>query len=111
MGKCKLLEGGGNRYEETAGQKGISEPAGVEWMRAAGGVWHTGGAVGTAHAKGYQLWIALPPEMENIEPEAQYLGGEHFQSHGPARVILGRHGEAASKVTAPTTIKYLEVKQ
>ncbi len=104
-----LLLEGRISYEETSGTKGIIEPAGVEWMRAAGGVWHTGGAVGTAHAKGYQLWIALPTEMENIEPEAQYLGGEHFQSHGPARVILGRHGEAASKVSAPTTINYLDV--
>ncbi len=96
-------------YEETSGTKGIIEPGGVEWMRAAGGVWHTGGAVGTARIKGYQLWIALPPEMESIEPEAQYFGGEHFQSQGPARVILGRHGEAASKVSAPTTINYLDV--
>jgi len=47
--------------------------------------------------------------MESIEPEAQYLGGEHFQSHGPARVILGRHGAAISKVAAPTTMNYLDV--
>jgi len=96
-------------YEETSGTKGIIEAGGVEWMRAAGGVWHTGGAVGTAHAKGFQLWVALPPEMENIASEARYLGREHFQSHGPARVILGRYGEAASKVSAPTTINYLDV--
>jgi PAS domain S-box-containing protein len=68
-----------------------------------------GGAAGTKRAKGYQLWVALPPEMESMESEAQYLGGEHFRSHGPARVILGRHGEAASKVSAPPTINYLDV--
>jgi redox-sensitive bicupin YhaK (pirin superfamily) len=78
-------------------------------MRAAGGVWHTGGVAGTARAKGYQLWVALPLEMESIESEAQYLGGEHFQSHGPARVILGRLDEATSKVPAPATINYLDV--
>ena len=96
-------------YEDTSGAKGIIEPTGVEWMRAAGGVWHTGGVAGTTRAKGYQLWIALPPEMEGIEAEAQYLGGEHFQSQGPARVILGRYGEAISKVSAPPTINYLDV--
>jgi len=96
-------------YEETSGTKGIIEPGGVEWMRASGGVWHTGGAVGTARVKGYQLWIALPPEMESMEPEAQYLGGERFRSHGPARVILGRHGEAASEVPASATMNYLDV--
>jgi redox-sensitive bicupin YhaK (pirin superfamily) len=96
-------------YEETSGTKGTIEPGGVEWMRAAGGVWHTGGVAGTARAKGYQLWIALPPEMESIEPEAQYLGAQHFQADGPARVILGRHGETASKVAAPATSNYLDV--
>ena len=96
-------------YEDTSGAKGIIEPGGVEWMRAAGGVWHTGGPVGTARVKGFQLWVALPPEMENIASEARYLGGEHFQSRGPARVILGRLGEAASKVPAPAGMNYLDV--
>jgi len=104
-----LLLEGRIAYEETSGTKGVIEPGGVEWMRAAGGVWHTGGAVGPARAKGYQLWIALPPEMESIESEAQYLGGEHFRSQGPARVILGRHGDAVSKVSAPPTINYFAV--
>jgi len=103
-----LLEGQVS-YEETSGTKGIIEPGGVEWMRAAGGVWHTGGVAGTARAKGYQLWVALPPEMESIESEAHYLGGEHFQSQGPARVILGRLGKATSNVPAPATINYLDV--
>jgi redox-sensitive bicupin YhaK (pirin superfamily) len=96
-------------YEETSGTKGVIDAKGVEWMRAGGGVWHTGGAVGTARVKGYQLWIALPPEAESIDSEAQYLGGEHFRSHGPARVILGRLGAASSKIPAPTTINYLDV--
>ena len=104
-----LLLEGQIAYEDTSGAKGIIEPGGVEWMRAAGGVWHTGGVVGTTRAKGYQLWVALPPEMESIESEAQYLGGKDFQSHGPARTILGRYGAATSKVSAPTTINYLDV--
>src|SRR5882672_6433227 len=39
-----LLLEGRISYEETSGTKGIIEPGGVEWMRAGGGVWHTGGA-------------------------------------------------------------------
>src|SRR3989454_10419011 len=96
-------------YEETSGTKGIIDPGGVEWMRASGGVWHTGGVAGSARAMGFQLWVSLPTEMENIASDARYLGREHFQSHGPARVILGRLGEAASKVPAPTTMNYLDV--
>jgi redox-sensitive bicupin YhaK (pirin superfamily) len=104
-----LLLKGQISYEETSGTKGIIEAGGVEWMRAAGGVWHTGGAVGAERARGYQLWIALPPEMESIEAEAQYLERKEFQSQDPARVILGRYGEFASKVSAPRTINYLDV--
>jgi redox-sensitive bicupin YhaK (pirin superfamily) len=96
-------------YEETSGTTGVIDPGGVEWMRAGGGVWHTGGAIGATRVKGFQLWIALPPEMESIEPEARYLGREQFQSVGPARVVLGRLGEAMSKIPAPTTMNYLDV--
>src|SRR2546430_12735318 len=91
-----VLEGQAS-YEETSGTKGVIEPGGVEWMRAAGGVWHTGGAVGTARVKGYQLWIALAPEMQGLESQAQYLGSEHLQSQGTASAIPGRPGEASSK--------------
>ena len=96
-------------YEETSGTKGVVDTRGVEWMRAGSGVWHTGGAAGTARVKGYQLWIALPPEMESLPAQAQYLSREHFQSDGPARVILGRYGSAASKLPAPKTLNYLDV--
>src|SRR2546427_10599352 len=96
-------------YEETSGTKGIIDPGGVEWMRASGGVWHTGGVAGSARAKGFQLLVALPPEMENIASEARYLGREHFLSHGSAPVILGRLGEASSKVPRPRKLKHLEV--
>jgi len=81
--------------------KASSIPAGFEWMRASGWRWHTGGVAEARAPRAFQLWVALPPEMENIAPEARYLGREHFQSHGPARVILGHHGEAASEVPAP----------
>jgi redox-sensitive bicupin YhaK (pirin superfamily) len=96
-------------YEETSGTTGVIDPGGVEWMRAGGGVWHNGGATGTVRVKGYQLWIALRADMESADAEAQYLGPQHFERSGPARVILGRYREAASKLPAPATINYLEV--
>jgi redox-sensitive bicupin YhaK (pirin superfamily) len=96
-------------YEETSGTTGVIDPGGVEWMRAGGGVWHNGGATGSARVKGFQLWIALPAEMEALEAQAQYLGPREFPRKGPARVILGRYGQAASQVPAPATINYLEV--
>ena len=96
-------------YEETSGTTGIIEAGGVEWMRASGGVWHTGAAVGSGRTRGYQLWIALPPELENAEPEARYLGRERFLPRGPARVIIGRQADVTSDVPAPAGINYLDV--
>jgi len=93
-------------YEETSGTSGVIDPGGVEWMRAGGGVWHNGGATGNARVRGYQLWIALPADME---PQAEYLDAARFRTSGPARVILGRYGEAASEIPAPKTINYLDV--
>ena len=105
-----LLLNGQLWYEETTGVKGVIRPGGVEWMRAGGGVWHTGGAEGSERIKGYQLWVALPPDLENGPAQSQYLGSDEFQSHGPARVILGRHGNATSRVAAPETMNYLDVR-
>ena len=96
-------------YEETSGTKGVIDSGGVEWMRAGGGVWHTGGAAGTARVKGFQLWLALPRDQELAPAEAQYLGREQLQSEGPARVILGEYGKAASRIPAPKNLNYLDV--
>jgi redox-sensitive bicupin YhaK (pirin superfamily) len=51
--------------------------------------------------KGYQLWIALPPEEENSDSEARYVDASRLRKNGPARVILGRYGNVASEVHAP----------
>ena len=104
-----VLLTGSVSYEDSTGAKGVLEAGGVEWMRAGGGVWHTGGFAGAERVKGYQLWVAFPPELEHSPAEAQYLGAEEFQRRGPARILLGRHGNAASKVSAPPTMNYFEV--
>ena len=103
-----LLEGRLS-YEETSGTKGFIDAGGVEWMKAGGGVWHTGAPVGTARVQGFQLWIALPPELENTEPQARYLDAADVARHGPARVILGRYGDIESAIPAPVNINYLAV--
>src|ERR1700688_402614 len=79
-----VLLAGSVSYEDSTGAKGVIAPGGVEWMRAGGGVWHTGGFAGAERVRGYQLWVALPPELEHSPAEAQYLGAEAFQRHGPA---------------------------
>src|SRR5271163_2496985 len=51
-----LILSGQAFYKETTHREGVIEAGGVEWMRASGGVWHTGGMSGTERIKGFQLW-------------------------------------------------------
>ena len=102
-----VLHEGAIEYQETTGVKGILSADGIEWMRAGGGVWHTGAAL--QQAKGFQLWIALPEELENSPSQSHYLSAEQVPEEKPARVILGSHGRAKSSILSPEGINYLDV--
>jgi redox-sensitive bicupin YhaK (pirin superfamily) len=96
-------------FAETTGRQGTLGAGGVEWMRAAGGVWHCGSMEGERRVVGFQLWIALGPELESGSPESYYLNDEEVPADGPVRVVLGRHGKVASPIPAPPGINYLTV--
>jgi redox-sensitive bicupin YhaK (pirin superfamily) len=100
---------GDSFYEETSGQTGVLRAGDVEWMSAGGGVWHRGGPTGEDDVKGFQLWIALPPEHENDTPRSQYLHTRDVASVGPAKVLLGQYGDAASQIESTPSINYLAV--
>jgi redox-sensitive bicupin YhaK (pirin superfamily) len=102
-----VLHEGAIEYEETTGAKGILPADGIEWMRAGGGVWHTGAAL--QQAKGFQLWIALPEELENLPSQSHYLSADQVPEEKPARVILGSYGRAKSAILSPERINYLDV--
>src|SRR5580698_6214679 len=79
-----LILGGQAFYKETTDQEGIIDTGGVEWMRASSGVWHTGGFHGNQTIKGFQLWVAMPAELELAAPDSQYLAVTDFKTVGPA---------------------------
>jgi redox-sensitive bicupin YhaK (pirin superfamily) len=99
------------RYDDPQAGQGTIDYGGVEWMRASGGVWHgnelSAGASPTV--QGFQLWLALPPEVENAEVDSQYVEANSTPSVGPARIILGEYQGVASPVRAPAGINYLLV--
>jgi redox-sensitive bicupin YhaK (pirin superfamily) len=98
---------GAIRFAETTGQQGVLPAGGVEWMRAGNGVWHTGNAE-PGNVKAFQLWVALPPELENAPNASRYLMPGEVPVVGPARVILGAYGGAQSPIDAPP-MTYLQV--
>jgi redox-sensitive bicupin YhaK (pirin superfamily) len=101
---------GNVRYEDTTGAAGFLPSGGVEWFKAAGGAWHGGGAGNSGRSRGFQLWIALPPEHELEPAESIYLAPEDIHPHGPALVLLGKHGGVSSPLPAPSSMNYLAVR-
>ena len=107
-----LLVEGNVRFDDphsnTAGTIGYG---GVEWMRAGDGVWHgqemTPGT--SPRMRGFQLWVALPPQIENGPVDGQYIEAEHVPTVGPARLILGSYWGKTSPVRSPQGINYLLV--
>jgi redox-sensitive bicupin YhaK (pirin superfamily) len=101
-----ILEGA-IHFAETTGRNGSLPGGGVEWMRAGNGVWHTGAAAGGL-VRAFQLWVALPPELENGPNASEYLMPDEVPVVGPARVILGAYGGEKSPIDAPP-MTYLSV--
>ena len=91
-----ILEGNVT-YEDTTGEVGKILSGGLEWMQAGGGVWHGGGFGDSPRVRGFQLWVALPPEAELGPAQSIYLEPRQIQRDGPAAVLLGRYGTASSR--------------
>lgn len=106
-----VLTEGDLRFDDPVCGSGTIGYGGVEWMRAGGGVWHgkemSQGS--SPRIKGFQLWLALSPELENAAVDSQYIEAADMPVVGPATVILGEWGGAVSPVRAPAGINYLLV--
>lgn len=61
------------------------------------------------HTRGFQLWVALSPELENTPTESQFIEAEHMPAVGPVRVILGNYAGVQSPVRSPDGMTYLLV--
>jgi redox-sensitive bicupin YhaK (pirin superfamily) len=90
--------------------KGTLSAGGVEWMQAGRGMWHGGGLDKEGRTRGFQLWIALPPELELGPAISIYQAREDVQQDGPARVLLGSYGSASSAIAFPLPINYLAIR-
>ena len=106
-----VLTEGDLHFDDPVSGSGSIGYGGVEWMRAGGGVWHgkemsKGSSPGI---KGFQLWLALPPELENAAVDSQYIEAQDMPVVGPATVILGELNGAVSPVRAPAGINDLLV--
>src|SRR3979411_477021 len=94
-------------YIDPDNVKGALSAGGVEWMQAGRGMWHGGGLDNAGRTRGFQLWIALPPELELGPTVSICQGPEDVKEDGPARVLLGNYGAVSSVIESPSPINYL----
>src|SRR5882762_1356647 len=85
-----VVEGAVN-YVDPDNVKGTLTTGGVEWMQAGRGMWHGGGLHKAGRTRGFQLWIALPPELELGPAYSIYQAAEDVSADGPTRVLLGSY--------------------
>ena len=105
------------KYQDTTGKNGVLKAAGLEWMNAGGGAWHQGSLLGRGEVIGFQLWLPMPPEVEDGPAFGQYVAPEDVPvveiEGGSVRVLLGsldRDGATvASSIAAHHDINYLVV--
>ncbi|MCK6264666.1 pirin family protein [Vibrio sp. ZSDE26] len=66
------LLNGKMRHKDSAGNEGVIEPGGVQWMTAGKGILHSEmPEQEDGLLKGYQLWVNLPKESKMVEPGYQ----------------------------------------
>jgi redox-sensitive bicupin YhaK (pirin superfamily) len=97
-------------YIDPDDVRGTLPAGGVEWMQAGRGMWHGGGLDKAGRTRGFQLWIALPPELELGPTTSIYQAPDEVPQDGPARVLLGNYGAASSAILSPSPINYLAVR-
>lgn len=107
-------------HEDSIGTQQRISPGSVNWMTAGKGVSHSertpkdmrNGKVFSAH--GYQIWIALPKELEDMEPEFHHIDGADLPkwNDGDAEFTLVAGGGYGKKSPVPTysTLFMVEVK-
>ena len=97
-------------YIDPDNVRGTLPAGGVEWMQAGRGMWHGGGLDKAGRTRGFQLWIALPPELELGPTISIYQVPEEVPQNGPARVLLGSYGSVSNAIAPPSPISYLAVR-
>jgi redox-sensitive bicupin YhaK (pirin superfamily) len=96
-------------YEDSTGKAGVLPAGTLGWLRAGAGAWHAERSIDGECARGFQLWIALPPELEHAQPDSQYVSPDEVETEGPVRVILGKYGVTHSPVRSPQSLNYLHI--
>lgn len=107
-------------HKDSIGTEQVISPGAVNWMVAGKGATHTertpenlrGGNVFTAH--GYQIWVALPKDKEEIAPEFHHFTAKELPkwTDGNAKftLIAGEGYHRKSPVPVHSPLFMIEIK-
>jgi redox-sensitive bicupin YhaK (pirin superfamily) len=106
-------------HKDTTGAHQIIQPGSVNWMTAGNGVVHTERTPaslkdGLAHEMhGYQIWVALPVEKEDIEPSFHHVKPENLprwkDGHVSYKLIAGEAYGRQSPVPVHSKLFMIEL--
>ena len=99
---------GSLEFSDSLGASGRIAAGSIEWMSSGGGVWHQGKQEGET-IQGIQLWLALPPELEDGEARSQYIEKEQVPVVGNTRVLLGELAGKKSPICSNLPIHFYQV--
>ena len=106
--------GGGLYHEDSMGNKGTVVAGGAERNLFGRGYTHSERPVGGEHYVGFQLFVLLSPEDQQLEPTFQLLEpGDIPEVQGDGwlvRVVAGEYGGTQSPMTLRNPTLYLDVR-
>lgn len=106
-------------HRDSIGSVQLIAPGDINWMTAGRGIVHSERVPTQAHDQdrrlhGLQLWVALPPELEETEPAFQHVAAADIPVHtdpdgAVVRVLVGEAFGLRSPVNAASPTLYLDV--
>jgi redox-sensitive bicupin YhaK (pirin superfamily) len=109
MAVLHLVLSGAVRFDDTTGNDGRLAAGGVAWLMSGCGAWQAAAPRSETTARIFRLGIALPPELEGLSAQSQYVAPSAAPQKGPVRVILGRYGTVAGALDTPPNVNVFHV--
>ena len=104
-----LILDGSVWINDTVGTSAVLNAGDVEWMRASGGAWHEAAPRGSEGIHALQLWLTMPPHLENATPYSSHIAADTVPRVGPASVLVGHYEGKTGPVPHDEGVNYLNV--
>ena len=117
IGIITYFEGANLKHDDTGNNDNVIRDGGVQWIRAGGGVWHQEHYLKKEDIQAqkwsmtlHQLWMQLPPALEESEVEYSNIQPEALPDDGTVKVIVGEYKGEKSPLAVPYNMTYLDIR-